>query len=33
MGHRHVQQKNGPLTTEIAILTLENGPLKFQVYW
>ncbi len=25
----HVLNKNGPLTTEIAILNLENGPLKF----
>ncbi len=24
MGHRSIQQKNGPLTTEIAILNLER---------
>ncbi len=24
MGHRPIQQKNGPLTTEIAILNLER---------
>ncbi len=24
--------KNGPLTTEIAILNLENSPLKFLFY-
>ncbi len=28
MGHRPIQQKNGPLTTEIAILNL-----KIMVYW
>ncbi len=33
MGHRPIQQKNGPLTTKIAILNLETkGQLKFQIY-
>ncbi len=32
MGHRSIQQKKDPLTNEIAILNLEKGPLKFQVY-
>ncbi len=33
MGRWHILRKNGPLTTEIAILNLENGPLEFQFYW
>ncbi len=27
-----IQKKNGPLTTEIAILNLENSRLKFPFY-
>ncbi len=31
MGHQRILQKNGPLTTEIAILNLERSPIEISI--